>query len=578
MKYSKCCNPIAVIISLLLTPALLPAQSTKKADTRPPTVRIIEPKTHIATTQPFRVIAEAQDNRAVAKVIFYVDGKPVHEALTPPYQFTFWVGFWADGKTHQLNAVAFDEAANRGVSNPVNITVAPSAAAIPRLIYPVNNLVIQDLARIPLHWKPERGAEFYIVAVSRTEDFSEIIFNLTTPDTTTVTTALTEGTYYWAVIAQNNVGNMSSWSYLRSFSLKAPAPPRLSVPRSGFYFKGSEIPGFSWYSSPYATQYEARIALMNNPKVTVATQTCRDTTTTIEGLTEGWYIWLVRACNVGGIWGDWSENRKFFKTDPEITEFVKVPAGPFTFGPDKQIQTINYDFEIMKYPVTCQQFLHFLNQAYARNDINKKGMGYYVGDSFFPSGVYAYFDIDNDKSEIGDIHFDLESNAFVIENNDYLDHPIADVSWFGAHAFARWYGLHLPTEQEWEKSARGNTGNDFPWGTEIVCENANIAGCRRHGYRNATTPVGQFNGQDNTIDSPSPYGAYDMCGNVWEWTASLYGGKFASDRVVRGGSFYETKATPSGRDELTTWFRYHKSPKEYEGKLGSGIGFRCVRK
>lgn len=237
---------------------------------------------------------------------------------------------------------------------------------------------------------------------------------------------------------------------------------------------------------------------------------------------------------------------------------------------------LDYEFEIMKYPVTCRQYLHFLNQAYCREKVDKNGTGYYQGDEFNEAGFYKYIDIKNLNKAVGDIIFDEEKGYFVLESTRFLDHPAGDISWFGANAFARWYGLSLPNEYEWEKAARGKTGNEYPWGDDIDCQNANIAGCKERGFSYSTVPVGQYSGQGNTQDSPSPYGVYDMCGNVWEWTDAWFGGNFQAYRVIRGGSYYETKGTKSGLENLKSWYRYWRNPKSTSGKYDSGIGFRCI--
>jgi formylglycine-generating enzyme required for sulfatase activity len=109
------------------------------------------------------------------------------------------------------------------------------------------------------------------------------------------------------------------------------------------------------------------------------------------------------------------------------------------------------------------------------------------------------------------------------------EQPVVGVSAFDAKGYCKWAGLRLPTELEWEKGARGTDGRPYPWGKEKPTkERANFG--RAVGQ---PTPVGSY------PTGASPYGLMDMAGNVWEWTASVYGQDKdgAEWRTLRGGSF-----------------------------------------
>lgn len=120
-----------------------------------------------------------------------------------------------------------------------------------------------------------------------------------------------------------------------------------------------------------------------------------------------------------------------------------------------------------------------------------------------------------------------------------LDHPITDIDWFGACAFCIWAKVRLPTEAEWEKAARGVHGQIYPWGNDPPSETLCNFG---QGDGGDTTPVKQY------PLGISPFGVYDTCGNVWEWTSTLerdYPYRFLDtrensnlegNRIVRGGS------------------------------------------
>ena len=124
------------------------------------------------------------------------------------------------------------------------------------------------------------------------------------------------------------------------------------------------------------------------------------------------------------------------------------------------------------------------------------------------------------------------------------DHPVTFVSWHDAEAYCAWAGKRLPTDQEWEKAGRGTEGRMFPWGNEFSIAKANTpvrwAALKMQGD---TTPAGAFEA------GRSPYGLYDMTGNVWEWTASWYAAYPGNTRstesygekykTLKGGSWWD---------------------------------------
>ena len=119
------------------------------------------------------------------------------------------------------------------------------------------------------------------------------------------------------------------------------------------------------------------------------------------------------------------------------------------------------------------------------------------------------------------------------------EHPVTFVSWFDAVAYCKWEGKRLPTEAEWEKGARGELGPTFPWGDEFDPSKSNSPQSGSKG----TKPVGSFE------SGKSPYGLYDMVGNVWEWTANWYlphpGNEVSNkqygeiNRLTKGGSWFD---------------------------------------
>jgi eukaryotic-like serine/threonine-protein kinase len=159
----------------------------------------------------------------------------------------------------------------------------------------------------------------------------------------------------------------------------------------------------------------------------------------------------------------------------------------------------------------------------------------------------------------------------------YNDYPVRFVNWFMANKYCQWRGARLPSEAQWEKAARG-TGKPariFPWGNEIDCSRANYwDGTNGKHCVGFPTKVGSY------PKGLSPYGVYDMAGNVWEWTSSLYmpypynsnDGRedlmASGSRVARGGGwFFYSGGLP------TTTDRFPFDPTESDN---SDFGFRCV--
>ncbi len=257
-------------------------------------------------------------------------------------------------------------------------------------------------------------------------------------------------------------------------------------------------------------------------------------------------------------------------TAPQAFEWVSVPAGPYTQGRNDEVRTIGHAYQIMKYPVTNAQFAAFLSATVRPNDFNRTQTivyGRFEGDGVWKADRYQYYFTDRDGARIR-----YDGGRFVVEAG-YENHPVVQASWFGAHAFARHHGVRLPTEEEWEKAARGNTGWDYPWGDQIDGSRANF---RNSGdpFDNGTTPVGYYDGGVHggfmTTDSPSPYGAYDLVGNVAEWTDSYWRSTTRSERwyrIIRGGSYGTI------RSEMRSWGRKDLQP--WQGY--PAVGFRCAR-
>ncbi|MHA6805010.1 formylglycine-generating enzyme family protein [Salinifilum ghardaiensis] len=136
---------------------------------------------------------------------------------------------------------------------------------------------------------------------------------------------------------------------------------------------------------------------------------------------------------------------------------------------------------------------------------------------------------------------------------ELAEHPVVFVTWKDAAAYAQWAGKELPSAQQWEKAARGTRGTVYPWGDQPTPAKCNV----RESGIGASTPVDRYQ------SGASPYGVYDLCGNVWEWfsTSSRPG-----RRELRGGAWTSPfeRATPSSFNDAA------------ETMCDDDTGFRCT--
>jgi formylglycine-generating enzyme required for sulfatase activity len=227
--------------------------------------------------------------------------------------------------------------------------------------------------------------------------------------------------------------------------------------------------------------------------------------------------------------------------EKDNSEMVYVPAGGFLMGggesnaladdDEKPRHSVYLDaFWIDRAEVTNAAFARFVQETGYQTEVEKAG----------ESGWRAY-----------------------AEGKD--NHPVVKVTWNDAGAYCRWAGKRLPTEAEWEKAARGEEGFIYPWGNEWDPARANA---KESGFR-GTVAVGSF------PEGASPYGVFDMAGNVWEWTADWYqpypGSTYQSEyfgekfKVTRGGGWFEDA------DTVTT---FNRNATDLSA-ANNDLGFRC---
>jgi formylglycine-generating enzyme required for sulfatase activity len=175
-------------------------------------------------------------------------------------------------------------------------------------------------------------------------------------------------------------------------------------------------------------------------------------------------------------------------------EMVLVPGGGFLFGEEKEKRE-EPTFYIDKYPVTNERYKKFVDAT-----------GY----------VVPYMDTEWAKP------YNWGKKTYP---KGKAKHPVVLVSWHNAAAYCLWAGKSSPSETQWEKAARGTDGRDYPWGNEFKDGRCNSY----HEGLEKTTPV------DKYPQGVSPYGCYDMAGNVWEWTSTPR----KLGWVLKGGSWFD---------------------------------------
>lgn len=224
----------------------------------------------------------------------------------------------------------------------------------------------------------------------------------------------------------------------------------------------------------------------------------------------------------------------------DLDRFAEISAGEYQAGVKKDTKEIPYMYFIGKYPVTNIQFARFVKED-----------GYQTQEYWSHDG-WEWRTGKFDDRTLEDVNRDwLEHRPLAKRKVPYYWHsielsnpivPIVGVSWFEAEAYCNWlskkivavpdgYAIRLPREDEWERASRGSDGREYPWGEGFDKAAANTWDSDSTGTGlGGTTAVCTF------PQGVSPEGAWDMSGNVWEWTSSWYD-EDKKYRVVRGGSW-----------------------------------------
>ena len=271
------------------------------------------------------------------------------------------------------------------------------------------------------------------------------------------------------------------------------------------------------------------------------------------------------ALDVADVTREWTPEGKRVAAEraklPAHDEMVKIPAGTFLMGSDKKVDRNAYPpelpqrkvyldaYEIDKFEVTTVQFLKFVLATGRQPLIDWQ----YDGGNF---------------------------------QETMASHPVMHVSWFDADAYCQWAGKRLPTSAEWEKAARGEDGRIYPWGNEPAgLSRANFGRTGLSGpVRDRPErlllypPIISVDKYENAV---SPYGVYQMSGNVAEWTADWYDSSYykrAPDRNPKGPEKGTQKAFRGGGwvDSTPSVRPAQRNGTEPNTKM-NWLGFRCAR-
>lgn len=248
--------------------------------------------------------------------------------------------------------------------------------------------------------------------------------------------------------------------------------------------------------------------------------------------------------------------RTFFTSNErkELENMLPVPAGEFVYQDGQKAST--NAFWIDQYEVTIGQYAKFLAYLDSHPTTEFDHPKQPVGKSHIPKDDYTW------KIYYGRARANKPANYTPIDMNC----PIFNVDFWDAYAYAKWRGRRLPTEQEWEKAARGTDGRLYPWGNDLDLKrfngNADYVDKPGPDTKGASDGFWWWSPVDATPGDKSPYGIIDMAGNVSEWTDSWVQDKFP---VIRGGNFHSPD-----------WKVTKRVTGAYPGTFSEYLGFRTV--
>lgn len=223
-----------------------------------------------------------------------------------------------------------------------------------------------------------------------------------------------------------------------------------------------------------------------------------------------------------------------FGSKPEtrdLESFTAIPAGKFDFQDSDEVDLS--EFWIGQYEVTIGEYENFLKDLAAFPDKLEK-----IRHAEQPENKTSY-----EPERWSEVLTAARRGGRFLGGKIDMNCPIIGVDWWDANAYSTWRGGRLPTEQEWEKAARGRSGNRFPWGDTMVPENFNSGldyGSSEDVGAGDIDGFEYWNPVDAMRDDESRYGVVDLAGNVSEWTATWGAHPESPDKRVplkRGASF-----------------------------------------
>ena len=273
-----------------------------------------------------------------------------------------------------------------------------------------------------------------------------------------------------------------------------------------------------------------------------------------------WWVWLVIFCILAVVAGlgalmNGKNTPGAANASALPIEMVRIPAGSFVYQKNEKVKLP--EFWISKHEVTIGQYSDFLKALKT------------AAPGAFDHPLQPKTKTGHEPVKWSQYYAAAKAGTTFNGESITLNTPVFQVDWWDAYAFAKWSGQRLPTEQEWEKAARGEHGLIYPWGNTPNSKAANLGddynaspkgkGGKIDGY-NLWAPI------TRVTQDVSPYGVCDMAGNVSEWTSGeTQAGEWPGHPdyvdikvpVVRGGHF-----GLKSNDQLLTDRRFPESANE----------------